>query len=39
MKIPPNECTKPNLNAFLTTSKKAFHADLQKFLLLIATYI
>ena len=36
MNMQPNECVTPNLIAFLTTNKKAFHADLQKFLLVRA---
>jgi hypothetical protein len=37
MKIAPIELTAPNLNTFLMINMKAFQADLQKFLELIAT--
>lgn len=35
----PNECVTPSLNIFFTTKRKAFQADLQKFLLVRAICI
>ena len=32
MKIAPTVCTAPNLHMFFITKRKAFQADLQKFL-------